>query len=187
MGQLKRHNRKTSEVAARRQRVSDLFAQKLTITEIANELNVSVGTISNDIGVLRQLWQEAAADSIDNMMWRELADLEEMERKAAAQYEKKPSTFWIDTRLKIKERRAKLTGLDAPIRRELTGKDGAALQIEAKNSNEVDIINFTPEQRAKRIIALLETARSRKEFIERTGVSLEQAQEMIKPPPLDAA
>jgi len=41
----------------------------------------------------------------------------------------------IDRALKIMERRAKLLGLDAPVRQEVTGADGGALEIVIRHAD----------------------------------------------------
>jgi len=64
----------------------------------------------------------------------------------------------IDRVLRIMERRACYLGLDAPKKQEITGADGGPIEIDNR-------VILTEEQRAERILAIVERARERSDFI----------------------
>lgn len=86
--------------------------------DIAKELGVAQSTIKRDIKWLRSEWQKERIEHVDEVRQRELAELDEMETICAQRLMecKNPwqGTRWMEERRKIKERRAKLLGLDAP-------------------------------------------------------------------------
>ena len=121
------------EIIIRREAIAAMRARGLTLRQIRENLKnldppieVSHGTISRDVQIIRAEWKQKATESIDEWIARELADLDELEKQA-----------WREKRydlvLKIKDRRAKLLGLDKPMRTEITGADGGKVQIEYVN------------------------------------------------------
>ena len=76
------------------------------------------------------------AEATENADELRKLDLERLDAMALALWPKasKGDGPSIDRLLRIQERRAKLLGLDAPAKQELTGKDGDAIRIEAKES-----------------------------------------------------
>jgi transposase-like protein len=96
----------------RQRKVAALYLRRVSQSEIAKQLGVNQATISRDLQVLYKLWRAEAASMIDEHQARELAELDQMEQDAAIQYSQTKRRDWLDTRLKIKERRAKLLGLD---------------------------------------------------------------------------
>ena len=116
-------------LAIRREKVAALRARGKTQRQIRDELakmnppiKVGLGTVNRDLQFIRDKWKNAAAESIEEWVARELADLDELEKQAWA--EKR-----YDLVLKIKDRRAKLLGLDKPMRTELAGADGKAIEV----------------------------------------------------------
>jgi hypothetical protein len=123
--------------AIRQEMVAHLRARKLTMTEIVRALAAmdppiicSEMTVHGDIARLRQQWAARAEMASKDWVAEELADLEELE--AAAWKQKK-----LDTVLRIKERKAKLLGLD---------------KIQATKALNIDMANLTDDQ-LKRIAA----------------------------------
>jgi len=95
-------------------------------------IEVSIATVNRDLKIIRAEWKQKATESIDEWIASELADLDELEKQA-----------WREKRydliLKIKDRRAKLLGLDKPMRTELTGADGAPVKITIRWDGERDV------------------------------------------------
>lgn len=103
----------------RRRQVAALYVRRVNQSDIARQLGVNQATISRDVAALVKQWQKEQAETIEAWRDRDLLELDEMEKDAAIEFSKSKRRDWIDTRLKIKERRAKLMGLDAPTRAEI--------------------------------------------------------------------
>jgi hypothetical protein len=97
--------------------------------EIAEQLSVSQPTIARDVKILVSRWREASIGDIEAVRGKELADLSEMERDCALQFQSTKDPRWVTERRLIKKRRADMLGLDAPVR--LAGADGGPIQIQA--------------------------------------------------------
>ncbi len=113
----KRHKRhKKVEIQERRRKVAILYLQHhMSQEDIARALGIHQSTVSRDLKALEEQWQKEAMQTIEKVKARELAELDMMEREAALQYQQTKSLKWFNARLKIKERRARLLGLDAPV------------------------------------------------------------------------
>jgi transposase len=99
-------------VKLRRELVSRLRAQKLTVREITKRLEegtppmaVSMATVSRDLKILRREWVKRSHESAEFWISEELSDLEQVEREAWNQGD-------LDVVLRCKKRRAELLGLD---------------------------------------------------------------------------
>ena len=123
----------------RREAVAAMRARGLTQRQIAENLKkltppieVDVSTVNRDLKLIRAEWKRKATESIEEWIANELADMDELEKQA-----------WREKRydlvLKIKDRRAKLLGLDKPMRTELTGADGAPVKITIRWDGERDV------------------------------------------------
>lgn len=127
------------EIIIRREAIAAMRARGLTQRQIRDSLlnmkppiEVSIATVNRDLKIIRAEWKQKATESIDEWIASELADLDELEKHA-----------WREKRydlvLKIKDRRAKLLGLDKPMRTELTGADGAPVKITIRWDGERDV------------------------------------------------
>ena len=127
------------EIIIRREAIAAMRARGLTQRQIRDSLlnmkppiEVSIATVNRDLKIIRAEWKQKATESIDEWIASELADLDELEKQA-----------WREKRydliLKIKDRRAKLLGLDKPMRTELTGADGAPVKITIRWDGERDV------------------------------------------------
>lgn len=154
-----------NEIAERRRKVAAFLLARVEQREIARQLNVSEATISKDAAAIRVGWRAEATGYIAEATQQELATLNADEAQwraklqkassaaalaAAAQAKKdepaEPEKFGAqlaiyDRILKIMERRARLLGIDAPVKQDLTtnGKDitsFAALMQAATNAPE---------------------------------------------------
>lgn len=132
-------NEEEVRIAERRKKVSELYLRHQTQEAIARVLGVSQPTVSLDIAALRQQWKEAGLLNTDEVKQREAAELDEMEAEAAVEFSKRKNWEWFDRRLKCKERRARLLGLDEPTKTESSGPKGGPLQVEERNAIEVTI------------------------------------------------
>jgi hypothetical protein len=85
---------------------------------IARLLDVDPSTITRDIRAIRKEWKRERIDNVDEVRMREIAELDEMERICMERLRGCTAPWqgarWMEERRKIKERRAKLMGLDAP-------------------------------------------------------------------------
>lgn len=120
---------KNAEINERRRKVAAFTLNKYEQQDIADLLGVHQSTISRDIAFLNKQWLAATENDIKKMKAREVAELERMERDAAAMYvtaknsdRPKDAVAWMEERLKIKDRRAKLLGLDTPIKLDVEEK-----------------------------------------------------------------
>lgn len=104
----------------RRRRVASLYLAHQTQTTIARTLSVSQTTVSEDLAALKEEWRRESLTDIAQVIEREAAELDEMERRAAIADAKWKTPEWFDRRLKVKERRARLLGLDQPQKADFT-------------------------------------------------------------------
>lgn len=109
------------EMAERRAKVAALFKAHLTIREIAKEVGVGQGTVEHDLMVIREEWKEQYIKAAEEWIPLELAELDSMERDCALQFSATKHHMWLLRRLQIKERRAKMLGLDAPSKIDIRG------------------------------------------------------------------
>lgn len=107
-------------IADRRRKVAALYLRHQTMQTIADQLKVHVSTISDDVAALKEEWRKESLNDIGELILREASELDEMEAYAAVECAKGKPLEWFDRRLKVKERRAKLLGLDQPTRVDAT-------------------------------------------------------------------
>jgi len=112
--------RRRQAVSKRRVTVAKLWTRRLTQEEIAAAVGVDQSTVSRDLKALVTAWRKEALGDVTATRARELADLDSMEREAAVAASAKVSpqelARLLEVRLRVKERRARLLGLDAPQR-----------------------------------------------------------------------
>jgi len=99
----------------------------MTYRQMASALGVSLGTICNDVKIIIGRWrkeQTAVADKAQQV------DLQRIARAMNAIWERvvKGDDKAINTMVKLMERRAKLLGMDAPTRADIT-TDGDIIRI----------------------------------------------------------
>ncbi len=95
------------------------FRLNMRQVEIAEQLGVSQAQISRDIKRILKEYRRDRIEDIEASRSKEAAGLDEMERDVALEFirvkgTKASSSAWVNTRVRIKERRAKLLGLDKP-------------------------------------------------------------------------
>jgi len=132
----KRQEMSKRDIAERRAQVAELYARRITQRDMAKMLKVSEPTISRDVKSLLKEWRKESTKKVDDVKAREMADLDAMERDVAMAMvvgKNRPSlkpqelARLAEARLRIKERRAKLLGLDAPAKLEASAPDGEPL------------------------------------------------------------
>ena len=125
MGQSK-EQRLTIE--ARRRRVVGFLLGHATQEEIARREGVNRQTINADVKALREMWRKELIDDPVAIKAQELAELNDMELDCIRGYSLTHDRSWIAERRLIKERKAKLLGLDAPVRQEHSGPEGGPIK-----------------------------------------------------------
>jgi predicted XRE-type DNA-binding protein len=127
------------EVTKRRTLVAGLYLNRFSQMEIAAQLNVSQPTVARDLAALKAQWKREASGKINARIAREAAELDAMERDCCLQFSKSKDRTWLETRLRIKERRAKLFGFDAPTKLTINEIDAiidaAAGELTKENGN----------------------------------------------------
>ena len=111
----------------RRKHALDLRKAGFTYQEIADRLKVVVSTAHKDVtSELKRLAKETL-ESADEVRQLELGRLD-MLLKGLEPMARVGKSDAVNAYLKVMERRAKLLGLDAPVRQEHTGADGGAIK-----------------------------------------------------------
>lgn len=110
----RRPGTKRAEVIARRKLVAEYYLQHATESEIAQMLGVGQATISRDIQAILADWKRAYLVDAEAYVLRDLADLDSLERECATRLRATGEAIWVLRLVQIKGRRAKLLGLDAP-------------------------------------------------------------------------
>jgi DNA-binding CsgD family transcriptional regulator len=122
-------------VAERRRQVALLLGTGMSQQEIAEELDVSEATVSNDVKLLKEQYARDANADIEEMVNREAAalDSDEMELRIMLAEAKTFSARLrvYDSILQLMRRRSDLKGLDSVLRRKYGQAQGGASAIEA--------------------------------------------------------
>ena len=138
-------------------RISDLYLQGKTQTEIASALTVTQQQVSYDLTVIQRRWRTTTALNLDEHKRQELARVDTLEREYWSAWERSQDEK-VKTRteryfgkdggkasvekdsglgnpaylagvMSCIDRRCKLLGLDAPTKAEVSGKDGGAIEV----------------------------------------------------------
>lgn len=148
-----------SEQAERRRQVAALHLTRLPQREIGRRLGVSDTTVCRDLAAIRAEWIREARDNVATATLRELASLDADEArwrgKMAAAKDEETQFKCYTLVLKIMERRARLLGLDAPVRAQVSGPGGGPLEVSVTHDHLVRL--FLDDPRAADLgIELLE-------------------------------
>jgi hypothetical protein len=135
----------------RRTEVARLLCEEhLRPMAIAKILGVHQATVYKDVIAIRQEWKKDRLDHVEEVRMRELAELDEMERICMERLigctQPWQGARWMEERRKIKERRAKLLGLDAPEKRLNFGAQVTLNKGEAKEVIDAIRISADPLQ-----------------------------------------
>lgn len=107
-------------IADRRKKVAALYLNRQTQAAIAQQLGCDRTTVGDDLKAMRTEWNEEHRADIDSIITREAAELDSIEGQAAQQFAQTKEVEWLALRLKTKERRARLLGLDQPSKTDWT-------------------------------------------------------------------
>lgn len=135
---------KELEVELRREKAAKLKLGGISMRQIARELGVSVGTVHSDLEAVLARTLDTADAHI--RMERDVS-LGRCEVALRALWPRicRGDTEAINAFVRIDQRRAKLLGLDAPTKQELSGPDGAPIEVSTRSSLEKKLA--TLEQR----------------------------------------
>ena len=108
------NNSKQDIIAKRREEVARYRLRGWTQRQIAEYLNVSVGTINRDLACLQEEWKASALTSIEEHKIRVLAELAEVKRRGHADKN-------LNAVLQAIKAEVDILGLDAPVKSEISG------------------------------------------------------------------
>jgi hypothetical protein len=125
---------KTDEILGRRDEVWELRVNGDTVREIATKLKVSVGTVHNDLAAVRAEAERAVgASRLDKVAKALLAAIAAPSFDEDGNLDAGALATIANAVARIEERRAKLLGLDAATKTELTGAEGGPLKVDARD------------------------------------------------------
>ena len=142
-----RRRQKRLARAERREKVARLALQRVSASEIARLVGVHRSTVDADIQRARETWLEEAKRAVGERVGQDLRVLDHDEARLRSRADEIAKRIHdcegdvfspmldalrlriYDRIMKIMERRAKLMGLDAPVRAELSGPDGGPIEL----------------------------------------------------------
>lgn len=116
-------------VEKRRERACDLRLSGMSVRQIAAELKCSIGTVHNDISAVLERTRDAAGDAIERDRRLSLGRLD-VAIKALWPKVQAGDGESIRELVRLEQRRAKLLGLDAADKHEVSGPGGAGIPID---------------------------------------------------------
>jgi len=143
--------RKETEREERRKQVAANVKAGLNYREIAAALNVSLGTVSNDMKVILRRWRKESVSLANDHITLELKRLDHA-INAIWDDVLKGNRRAVEVMLKIQERRAKYLPLEVPRKIAPTDPTG-----------EHEYTELTDTERMERISAIFEEARDRRD------------------------
>lgn len=137
---MPRGKRDELNIEARRRQVLELRRDGLSLRAIGDILNVDHSTVAKD---LQAMLKQLAKDNADKAEEQRALDLDRIDKAlevvmAAVASNDVGAVNALD---KLLTRRAKLLGLDAPTRQEVSGPDGGAIEVGVQARNYRDAIN----------------------------------------------
>lgn len=159
----RRGRRPTAELAAIRARVDALMLQglrspaihrALTGPEAPNPIGISERQVRDHMRAVARSWRERISiDALEADRAKAVAYAEEAIRVSLARSTLHAGTNvgvgYFNASLKAQERYAHLRGLDAPVREEVTGHDGAPLGLVVMSDHPAD--HYSPAEEARRL------------------------------------
>ena len=111
-------SKRQAEIQDRRDHVAQLLLSKVPHRVIAEQLDISMATLHDDVKAVREQWREELLGSIADQAIEELRSLREDEYRIRMAMQREPSGKtklpYYDRILKIQAHRGELLGLDAP-------------------------------------------------------------------------
>ncbi len=132
-----------AEAAVRSVQALELRIAGGSYRQIAKTLDVSVSVAHHYVVEALRETREVAIERAEELKIVELARLDSWTLKLTSGRTLTPRV--VDTLLRISERRARLLGLDAPVKREFSGPGGGPIQI-APASTRWDLTKLSNEQ-----------------------------------------
>jgi hypothetical protein len=114
-----------NRIEQRRREVAALVAAHWNYREIATRLGVASSTVSDDVKAIREQWRQRATEGYASFLAEEIAKLDLLEhellpRALSGGPEGGVDLAAVDRVLAIRDRRARMLGLDSPSRVEVT-------------------------------------------------------------------
>jgi len=122
-------------IEQRRERITKLRISGWSIRDIAAHIGCSIGTVHGDLSAVLERTQDAANDATKRERAVSLARLDVATKGIWPEVET-GGVEAVDRLVKLEQRRARLLGLDAPARQEISGPGGGAVPIEARSALE---------------------------------------------------
>lgn len=156
-----------AQIDALREQITQLLLNGVPTAQIAKATDLSVFTIREHIRSIRKKWAEEQPDQI--LTRAELVQRARMIGQQAAIGASKArgsamEIQYLKVQIEILDKVAKLTGAYAPVRQEVSGVDGGAIEI-SKTPHEIDTL--TANELAGRLTAWAQQ-------LEETGRDVEQ-------------
>ncbi len=128
-----------------------------TQERIAAELGVDQGTVSKMLSRMNRRYLKTIQTQIEERKAEQTGQLEKIAESAFTSFESDPGNArLLQAGMQALSDIRKILGMDAPTRNEHTGKDGGPIEI--------DEVALTDEQRASKLLNLLERAKQRAEM-----------------------
>jgi len=127
------------EIERRRRKVIDLRLQHYSTREIALQLGVSQGTVSNDLKQVRQEWAEKRSLTYEQLVDEELKRLETVEARLWDRVMTGEDDAAVDRYLKIVQERIRILGLHAPKEHKVITESAIDQEI-ARLTNELETL-----------------------------------------------
>lgn len=137
MGKKEHRARKVLQRAQREDNVRELyFGARLTVTEIAGQLNMPQRTVYADLQRMKQRWLEQASEDVRQMLARELEKLEYLDGVAAQHlnisHDASIKVRWFEQRLAVHDRIMRLVG----------GNQSTATTAVQNNTTNIMVVNL---------------------------------------------
>lgn len=124
---MPRNTQRQAQITERRRNVASLYLRGHTQQQIADVLQVSQPTVSNDVNWLLAQWRDEHQHETDLRVAKHLEELAAMRRDA---WELVPEgKERIDALLKIQDRETRLLGLDSPKRQQVEHSGDPVLKV----------------------------------------------------------
>jgi DNA-binding CsgD family transcriptional regulator len=124
-----------AQLTERQERVADMLLHRMTQRQIAKVIGVSQTTIHKDIIKIRKFWQQEMSKSYEAHVSEEIAKLDQLDA-ALADGIRRGDWKAIDTSIRLRDRKARLMGLDMPQKTEvhisIEALDEKIKELEAK-------------------------------------------------------
>lgn len=129
-------------ILEREKRVWEMRMRGATYERIANEIGVTFGGVSKILQRLHKRYREKNMDSIEKMKFEQIGELSNIADEAYQAWERSKKSAsedhegdprYLSVYIKAKEDMRKIVGADAPLKQELTGKDGKSINVDMQN------------------------------------------------------